>query len=147
MKIKILVALTIAIVMAAAVPTYAGIFEYSEETKRLMKEAGLEYDNDWEEINRRQIERINRMKDQKNTVSSPTSDRQSTGVRPKDYGAKYSYDEFLTAPVDIPSNDGYKSGNFDELHINENYRQDVWHPEDRGGRLNGFDEYHFPDEL
>ncbi|MCR4907745.1 MAG: hypothetical protein K5985_02875 [Lachnospiraceae bacterium] len=147
MKIRIFIALTILIVIAASSRVYAGVFDYSEESKRLMEEAGLDYENDWDEINRRQIERRNRINDQKNTVSSQETIRQGTEVRSTDYGAKFSYDEFHTAPVDIPSNDGYRSGNFDELHINENYRQDVWHPENRGGRLNGFDEFHFPDEM
>ena len=63
------------------------------------------------------------------------------------YGSKNTYDEFHTAPTDIPANDNYRSGSFDELHINENYSQVVWHPEDRGMRINGFDEFHFADEL
>ena len=63
------------------------------------------------------------------------------------FGSKNSYDEFHTAPKDIPANDSYRSGSFDELHINENYSQDVWHPEDRGMRINGFDEFHFADEF
>ena len=63
------------------------------------------------------------------------------------YGAKNSTDEFHTAPYDIDANDGYKSVNFDESHINENYKQNVWHPEHRGNRLEGFDEWHYPDEL
>ncbi|MCR5304577.1 MAG: hypothetical protein K6E33_08455, partial [Lachnospiraceae bacterium] len=65
----------------------------------------------------------------------------------KDYGAKYSYDEFHTAPVDSTSNDGYRRGGFDELHINENYLGDVWHPANRGYRFSGFDEFHLPYEL
>lgn len=65
----------------------------------------------------------------------------------RNYGAKYSYDEFRTAPVDIPANDGYKSGGFDELHINEKYRQNVWYPEHRGNRIEGFDEFRYPDEM
>lgn len=35
----------------------------------------------------------------------------------------------------------------DELHINENYRQNVWHPEHRGNRISGFDEFRYPDEM
>ena len=62
-------------------------------------------------------------------------------------GAKNSYDEFHTVPKDTPANDGYRSGGFDELHINENYRQNVWHPEHRGYRINGFDEFRYPDEM
>ena len=126
-------------------PKTGRISDYSEETRQLMKEAGLETGNSWEEINRRQIGRKKMMSSKNSSLSAETTeenDSQANG-----YGSKYSYDEFHTAPTDIPANDGYKSGNFDELHINENYRQNVWHPRDRGGRLNGFDEFHYPDEL
>ena len=69
------------------------------------------------------------------------------GTGRRDYGAKYSYDEFHTAPTDIEPNDGYGRGGFDELHINENYLGNVWHPADRGNRIKGFDEFRFPDEM
>lgn len=65
----------------------------------------------------------------------------------QDYGAKYSYDEFHTAPKDIQPNDGYKSGGFDELHINENYLGNVYHPDHRGYRIEGFDEFRYVDEM
>ena len=65
----------------------------------------------------------------------------------RSYGAKFSNDEFHTVPTDIEANDGYKAGNFDELHINENYRQNVWQPEEEVNRINGFDEFHLPNEL
>ena len=39
-----------------------------------------------------------------------------------------------------------KSG-FDELRINDNYRDQVWHPTNRGFRMEGFDELRYPDEL
>ena len=119
--------------------------EYSDETKQLMKEAGLETDTDWEEINRRQLE-LKKQKSNKNSFKASGEDEKITAPT-RNYGTKYSYDEFHTAPTDIPANDGYKSGSFDELHINENFRQNVWHPQNRGGRLNGFDEFHYPDEL
>ena len=64
------------------------------------------------------------------------------------YGSKNSYDEFHTVPRDIPANDNHnRPGSIDELHINSNYEQDVWHPESRGGRINGFDEFRFSDEM
>ncbi|MCR5747904.1 MAG: hypothetical protein K6G03_09365 [Lachnospiraceae bacterium] len=62
------------------------------------------------------------------------------------YGSKNSYDEFHTAPYDIKSNDGYRSGGFDELHINENYRDQVWRPSTKVYRL-GIDEFRLPNEM
>lgn len=64
----------------------------------------------------------------------------------RSYGAKFSNDEFHTVPTDIEANDGYKAGNFDELHINENYRQNVWQPEEPVQRL-GIDEFKTPADL
>lgn len=147
MKKGLLIVATLIIVMMAAVPVYAETFDYSEETKRLMREAGMDPEpKEWDEINRRQIEYRNRINHKKQEVISSNSSGKNS-QQTSGYGAKNSYDEFHTAPRDIKPNDGYKSGNFDEIHINENYRQDVWHPEDRGGRMEGFDEFHFPDEL
>ena len=136
-----------ALLIANTIPAYARP-EYSEETKRLMKEAGLQVEElEWEEINRRQQEYRNR----KNSTSSNDelhirSNGSTSGSvavtdtadelhiysneyanQSRNYGSKNSYDEFHTAPKDIQANDGYKSGGFDELHINENYRQNVWH--------------------
>ncbi len=65
----------------------------------------------------------------------------------RDYGAKFSTDEFHTAPVDIKANDGYKKGGFDELHINENYAGRVWHPSKPVYRIEGFDEFRLPNEM
>ena len=142
--------------------------EYSEETKRLGREAGLQMEDlEWEEIDRRQQEYWRR----KNSTSSndelhirsngtsggsvvvtDTADglhiySNEYASQSQNYGSKNSYDEFHTAPKDIPANDGYKSSGFDELHINENYRQNVWHPEHRGYRISGFDEFRYPDEM
>ncbi|MCR4589410.1 MAG: hypothetical protein K5668_01135 [Lachnospiraceae bacterium] len=141
-----LISLTLAMTLIMTTPTYAGIIKYSEETRKLMEEAGLELDNDWEEISRRQDEYKKRQKNKKNSanISEPYV---PTGSQYSSYGAKYSYDEFHTVPIDIPANDGYRSGGFDELHINENYRQNVWHPKHRGSRIEGFDEFRFPDEM
>ncbi|MCR5650222.1 MAG: hypothetical protein K6F86_03480 [Lachnospiraceae bacterium] len=146
MKVQMLIMLTIAFIIASTTPIYAGLSDYSEKTQQLMKEAGFEETPDWEEINRRQIERRKRIEAKKKAVSGKASVKTTSG-QGNIYGAKSSYDEFHTAPVDIPANDNYRSGSFDELHVNENYSQDVWHPEDRGMRINGFDEFHFPDEM
>lgn len=155
------------LILANVTPVYAWP-EYSEETKRLGREAGLQMEElEWEEINRRQQEYRNR----KNSTSSNDelhirSNGSTSGSvavtdtadelhiysneyanQSRNYGSKNSYDEFHTAPKDIPANDGYKSGGFDELHINENYKQNVWHPEYRGNRIIGFDEFRYPDEM
>ncbi len=119
-----LITFTIVMTMIMSTPSYAGIFEYSEETKKLMKEAGLEHDLEWEEISRRQEEYKKRQNDQKNSPKTSESYRQT--------GSQYG---------------SYRSGGFDELHINENYRQNVWHPEHRGFRMEGFDEFKYPDEM
>ncbi len=147
MKMRMIAALAAVIILFASIPVYAGPFDYSEETKALMREAGLDPEpKEWEEINRRQIEYQNRKNNKKRVSISHNVAGQYSG-QSGNYGTKYSYDEFHTAPRDIPANDGYKSGNFDELHINERYIQNVWHPEDRSGRMEGFDEFHFPDEF
>lgn len=65
----------------------------------------------------------------------------------RSYGSKQSTDEFHTAPVDIEANDGYGKNDFDELHINENYRQNVWQPEEPVYRLSGFDEFRLPSDM
>ena len=122
------------------------IFEYSEDQKRQLRDAGFEVDVSWEEINRRQIEYRKKRETKQGAYETAASSNQ-VQEQNRYYGSKNSYDEFHTAPTDIPANDGYTSGNFDELHINENYRQNVWHPENRGGRMEGFDEFHYPDEL
>lgn len=62
------------------------------------------------------------------------------------YGSKNSYDEFHTAPYDIGANDGYKHGDIDELHINENYRQNVWKPDYDVYRIS-IDEFRLPNEM
>ena len=143
--------------------------KYSVETERLMREAGLQVDElEWEEINRRQQE--HRKRKQNSTSSNDElhirnigNSSESVAVtetadglqvynneyanQSSNYGSKYSYDEFHTAPKDISANDGYGGGGFDELHINENYRQNVWHPEHRGNRIQGFDEFRYPDDM
>ena len=167
MKKIVVFMLTMILILANVTSAYA-LPEYSEETKRLMREAGLQVDYpEWEEIDRRQQE-YQRQKNSKSSndelhIRSNGSTGGSVAVTDTvdglhvysneyasqnlNYGSKNSYDEFHTAPKDIPANDGYKSGGFDELHINENYKQNVWHPEHRGYRLSGFDEFRYPDEM
>ncbi len=157
-----------ALFLANTIPAYAWP-EYSEETKRLGREAGLQMEDlEWEEIDRRQQEYRRRkgLSTSSNEELHIRSNGSANGTvavtdtadglhiysneyasQSQNYGSKNSYDEFHTAPKDIPANDGYKSGGFDELHINENYRQNVWHPEHRGYRINGFDEFRYPDEM
>ena len=170
--------LTLIFSVALSCPCYA-----SEETHRLAREAGIEYDTPLEEVLRRQEAR----NQSKTNNSTPTTENgQEKAQRPLKnsndelriygtgqdtvkvtdtdglhiysndyadgyanayYGAKNSYDEFHTAPYDLEANDGYKHGNIDELHINENYRQNVWHPTHRGNRIKDFDEFKYPDEM
>lgn len=155
--------------------------QYSEESKKLGREAGLEYDVPLDEIMRRQ----EALKSGKAIESTTTSEKgqetsntrrikggvdeyhiatgtgkQSVKVTdtddlhiysneyesPSGYGAKYSYDEFKVGGKETPANDGYKHGNIDELHINENYRQNVWKPDYKVQRL-GIDQFKLPNEL
>ena len=165
---KVLI-LTVVITILSTIPAYAARREYSEETKRFIREAGLQVDElEWEEIDRRQQEYQKRR--QNNTSSNDELHIRNNGNnsgsvavtdtvdelhiysneyanQSSNYGAKYSYDEFHTAPKDILANYGYGAGGFDELHVNENYRQNVWHPEHRGNRIQGFDEFRYPDEM
>ena len=62
------------------------------------------------------------------------------------YGSVFSNDELHTAPVEIQPNDGYKHGSFDELHIPEVYRNQVWHPDHKINRIT-IDEFKTPDEM
>ena len=165
-----IIILGIVLSMLSSTPAHAGTRDYSEETKGLMREAGLQTEElEWEEINRRQQEYRDRKSnntssnDEFHVKKSSLSDGKSVAVtdtddglhiysneyasQGRDYGAKNSYDEFHTAPIDIAPNDGYGTGGFDELHINENYRQNIWHPEHRGNRIQGFDEFRYPDEM
>lgn len=170
--------LTLIFSIALSCPCYA-----SEETHRLAREAGIEYDTPLEEVLRRQ-EALNQSKANNSTPTTENgqekpqrplkgandelriygtgqdtvkvtdtdglhiySNEYADGYANAYYGAKNSYDEFHTAPYDLGANDGYKHGNIDELHINENYRQNVWHPTHRGNRIKDFDEFKYPDEM
>lgn len=161
--------LSVVLSLLTVTPAFAGASRYDPETERLMREAGLQVDElEWEEIDRRQQEYMRRRDGGTSSndelhVRSSGSDSGSVAVTDTadelhvysndyaaqniSYGAKYSYDEFHTAPKDIEANDGYGTGGFDELHINENYRSRVWHPKHRGNRIEGFDEFRFPDEM
>ena len=176
---KRLIILTIALTTLLSVPVYAQ--GYSEETHRLAREAGIEYDTPLEEVLRRQEAR----NQSKANNSTPTTENgqekpqsplkgandefhiaNGTGqdtVKVTDtdglhiysndyadgyanayYGAKNNYDEFHTAPYDIGANDGYEESTWGELHINRNYRQNVYYePEKDKNRLE-IDEYRLP---
>lgn len=168
MKRMICTIIVTSLILSDCIPVYARP-QYSEESKRLGREAGLQVDElEWEEIDRRQQEYRRRKglstssndelhirnngatggsvavtdtADELHIYSNEYADQSSN------YGSKNSYDEFHTAPKDIPANDGHKAGGFDELHINENYKQNVWHLEHRGNRIQGFDEFRYPDEM
>ena len=74
------------------------------------------------------------------------SNEYANGYNNANYGAKNSYDEFHTAPYDIDANDGYGTGGFDEIHVNENYRDQVWKPDYKVQRLD-IDQFKLPNEL
>ena len=145
-KITGFIIAVIAMALSACIPVYARP-RYSPETERLMREAGLMEDPSWEEIDRRQKELVAKKRSDSGSQSIRSGSSSSLHAAISRYGAKYSHDEFHTAPVDTTPNDGYGTGGFDELHINENYRPYVWHPAHRGGRFSGFDEFRYPDEM
>ncbi len=150
MRYKLVIAVFLSIVLSFVmnVSVFA-IPELSPETRRLCEEAGLEFDVPLEEIMRRQ-EEYNRKKAMKRAgendpvKTSGQPDQQATVSAP---GAIFSYDELRIGGRNTAPNDGYGSGGFDELHINENYRQNVYHSENRGFRMEGFDEFRFVDEM
>ena len=66
---------------------------------------------------------------------------------PSSYGSKQSTDEFRVFGSDTPANDGHDESTWGELHINENYRQNVYYePEKDKNRLE-IDEYRLPWQL
>ena len=144
-KIILLISLILPLSLFMSVPVSAQI-KYSQETQKLMKEAGIEYDNSWEEISRRQAE-MQKMRSLKKKDSSGQSGQDKAGAEADKNGVKYSYDEYRISGSQTAPNNGYKSGGFDELHINENYKQNVYHPTDRGFRMEGFDEFRYVDEM
>lgn len=174
---KRIIALTLIFSVILSCPCYA-----SEETHRLAREAGLEYDTPLEEVLRRQEAR-NQSKANNSTPNTENgqekpqrplknsndelriygtgqdtvketdtdglhiySNDYADGYNSANYGSKQSTDEFHTVPYDVGANDGYKHGDIDELHINENYRQNVWKPDHKVLRL-GIDQFKLPNEL
>lgn len=164
--------------------------QYSEESKKLGREAGLEYDVPLDEIMRRQealksgkaIESTTTSEKGQNKANSTTtrrikggvdeyrvvagggkdstqvtdtkdelhvySNEYANGYNNANYGAKNSYDEFHTAPYDIGANDGYDESTFGELHINRNYRQNVYYDASKENqRIKNFDEFRYVWEL
>ena len=179
---KRIIALTL-ILTAISCPCYAQP-KYSEETLKLMREAGLAQDNSLETIMSRQ-EALQRDKANNSTPTTQTglnganrrvvvggndelhieqsavNNNKSVKVtdtsdglhiysndynNPSSYGAKYSTDEFRVFGQDTLANDGYGEGGFDELHINENFRNQVWKPDHKILRLS-IDEFKLPNEL
>lgn len=172
---KRIIALTLIFGIVLSCPCYA-----SEETHRLAREAGIEYDTPLEEVLRRQEAR-NQSKANNSTPTTENGQEKSqrplkssndelriygTGqdtVKVTDtdglhiysndyadgyanayYGAKNSYDEFHTAPYDIDANDGHDESTWGELHINENYRKNVYYEPERDKYRLGIDEYRLP---
>ena len=67
---------------------------------------------------------------------------------PSNYGAKYSYDEFKVYGSDTPANDGHDESTWGELHVNENFRQNVYYDASKENqRIKGFDEIRYVWEL
>lgn len=114
---------TLILTLAISTPVIAKP-QYSVETQKLMQESGIEHDVPLNEVMRRQED----YKKNKAKKSTPTQN---------------------TAPksTNNPYNEPEEKSGFDELRINENYRDQVWHPTDRGFRMKGFDELRYPDEL
>ena len=72
----------------------------------------------------------------------------NTYSNPTNYGAKYSTDEFRVYGMDTPANDGHDESTWGELHINRNYRKNVFYePEKESKRIQGFDELRYVWEL
>ena len=112
---------TLIATLAISSPVFA-YPQYSAETQKLMQEAGIEYNVPLDEVMRRQ-ETYKKNRANKSTPS------QNTAVKSNPY------------------NEPTEKSGFDELRINENYRDQVWHPVDRGFRMQGFDELRYPDEM
>ncbi len=150
MKYKLIIAVALAIVLSFILNVSAfAIPELSPETRRLCEEAGLEFDVPLEEIMRRQEEynRKKAMKSEGESSQTPAYGQPGQKTTVSAPGAIFSYDELHIGGRNTAPNDGYGSGGFDELHVNENYRQNVYHPEHRGFRMEGFDEFRYVDEM
>ena len=168
MKKALVLTLIFSVILSC--PCYA-----SEETHRLAREAGIEYDTPLEEVLRRQEAR-NQSKANNSTPN--TENGQEKSQRPlkssndelRIYGgdsvkvtntddlhiysndyenpsgySKYSNDEFKIAGKEAPANDGYSKENFDELHIDPVYQKKLWKPENEVIRLS-IDEIRLPND-
>lgn len=179
---KRILLLSLIFTVSLSYPCYAK--DYSEETKRLMQEAGLGQEYTVDEIMARQealkSEQANNStpttQNSQNKANSTTTKRikggfdeyrvtpgqgqQSTSITDTNDGlhiysndyedptgySKYSYDEFSIGGKDTPSNDGYGTNGFDELHIDPYYRKNVWKPDHKVLRI-GIDEYRLPSDF
>lgn len=170
---KRLIILTIALTTLLSVPVYAQ--GYSEETHRLAREAGIEYDTPLEEVLRRQETRNqskvnNSTPNTENGQEKPQRPLKNSNDELRIYGgdsvkvtntddlhiysndyenpsgySKYSNDEFKIAGKETPANDGYSKENFDELHIDPVYQKKLWKPENEVIRLS-IDEFRLPND-
>ena len=163
-------ALTLIFSVILSCPCYA-----SEETHRLAREAGIEYDTPLEEVLRRQEAR-NQSKANNSTPNTENGQNKSNKslkssndelriyggdsvkvtntddlhIYSNDYEnpsgySKYSNDEFKIAGKETPANDGYSKENFDELHIDPVYQKKLWKPENEVIRLS-IDEFRLPND-
>ena len=173
---KRIIALTLILTVTLSCPCYA-----TEETKRLAREAGIEYDTPLEEV----LSRQEALKSGQANNSTPAtkkslktsqkalkgandefhiangtgqdtvkvtdtddlhiySNEYADGYANAYYGAKNSWDEFHTAPYDVGANDGYEESTWGELHINRNYRKNVYYEPEKDRNRLGIDEYRLP---
>jgi len=181
---KRILVLTLIFSISLSHPCYAK--GYSEETKRLMQEAGLGQEHSLEDI----LSRQEALKSGQTNNSTPVtqngqnkankpvtrrikggvdeyrivagggngstqitdtndglhiySNDYANGYNNAYYGSKQSTDEFHTTPYDIKANDGYNESTWGELHINENYRKNVYYEPERDKYRLGIDEYRLP---
>ena len=174
---KRLIALTLILTTILSCTCYAKP-KYSEESLRLAREAGLEYDTPLEEVLRRQealksgqannstpatkksLKTSQKGADDEFHIANGTgqntvkvtdtddlhiySNDYADGYANAYYGAKNSWDEFHTSPYDIGANDGYEESTWGQLHINENYRKNVYYEPEKDRNRLGIDEYRLP---
>lgn len=139
---KHFIVVTIIFIVAISTPVMA-LPQYSAETQKLLKDAGIEYNTPLDEVMSRQRDRQMRLN--KKDISESANKNDITVNIPN--GAKYSGDEFHTVPIDKAADDGYDNSTWGELHINSNYAANVYHPNPTGTRLKGFDELRYVDDL
>lgn len=121
-----IITLTIILSLAISTPVFA-IPQYSEETQKLMQEAGIEYNVPLDEVMKRQ-ENYKKNKANKSTPSQNTAVKSANTPNPA-----------------IPNQDKEKS--WGELRINSNYSDQVYYNPDHGSRMEGFDEFRYVWEL